>query len=148
MFSARLGYIERRKKEKRRHSPLVMLRRTRSFSQEAKEASRASVIFLLVPGVNGGTCAGISETRWHIPRLIKSLNLSFDLFENSHFLASPTPTPLPQRGSLSKNSKKKVVELFRFAVRNYNLVIKKKSYQPPLKIPLKKSKRDPKTRNT
>ena len=47
---------------KRRHSPLVMLRRTRSFSQEAKEASRASVIFLLVPGVNGGTCAGISAT--------------------------------------------------------------------------------------
>lgn len=43
--------------------PLVIFRRSRSFSQDAKEASRASVIFLLVPGVNGGTCAGISEKR-------------------------------------------------------------------------------------
>ena len=67
----------RRRRKKKRHSPLVMLRRTRSFSQEAKEASRASVIFLLVPGVNGGTCAGISETRRYIPQLfIKSLNLT------------------------------------------------------------------------
>ena len=31
-----------------------------SFSQEAKEALRASVIFLVVPGVSGGTGAGIS----------------------------------------------------------------------------------------
>lgn len=70
--------------------------------------------------------------------LIKSLNLSFDLFENSHFLASPTPTPLPQRGSLSKNSKKRVVELFRFAVGDYNLVIKKEILSTSLKNPFKK----------
>ena len=53
---------KKKEKKKRWYSPLVILRRTRSFSQEAKEASRASVIFLLVPGVNGGTCAGISVT--------------------------------------------------------------------------------------
>jgi len=47
----------------RQDQPLVMFRRSRSFSQDAKEASRASVIFLLVPGVNGGTCAGISRKR-------------------------------------------------------------------------------------
>lgn len=44
--------------------PLVIFRRSRSFSQDAKEASRASVIFLLVPGVNGGTCAGISRKKY------------------------------------------------------------------------------------
>ena len=39
-----------------------MLRRICSFSHDAKEAFKASVIFLLVPGVSGGTCAGISAT--------------------------------------------------------------------------------------
>lgn len=40
--------------------PLVMLCFSLSFSQDAKEALRASVIFLVVPGVRGGTGAGRS----------------------------------------------------------------------------------------
>lgn len=55
-------YVILRWKDESRISvwPLFMFKRSRSFSQDAKTASRASVIFLLVPGVNGGTCAGIS----------------------------------------------------------------------------------------
>lgn len=45
-----------------KYTPLGMLRRSCSFSQEANDAFSASVIFLLVPGVSGGTCVGISET--------------------------------------------------------------------------------------
>ena len=37
------------------NSPLVIFKRTCSFSQDEKDAFKASVIFLLVPGVNGNT---------------------------------------------------------------------------------------------
>lgn len=40
--------------------PLGTPRRNCSFSQEAKVAFSASAIFLLVPGVSGGTCDGMS----------------------------------------------------------------------------------------
>jgi hypothetical protein len=43
-------------------SPLTMFSRSCSFSHEANEAFSASVIFLLVPGVSGGTWVGMSET--------------------------------------------------------------------------------------
>lgn len=45
-----------------RYLPLGIFLFIWSFSQEAKEAFRASVIFLFVPGVSGGTCAGLSAT--------------------------------------------------------------------------------------
>ena len=41
-----------------------------SFSQDANEALRASVIFLLVPGVSGGTCAGMSAINNKYKRLL------------------------------------------------------------------------------
>ena len=43
--------------------PLTMFSLNCSFSHEAKDAFSASVIFLLVPGVRGGTWVGISGTK-------------------------------------------------------------------------------------
>ena len=53
-------------KFKKNNAPFGISRRTCSFSQDANDALRASVIFLLVPGVKGGTCVGISETEKEI----------------------------------------------------------------------------------
>lgn len=43
--------------------PLGIPRRSCSFSQDAKVALSASAIFLLVPGVSGGTWDGMSEKK-------------------------------------------------------------------------------------
>lgn len=43
--------------------PLGILWRSISFSHVTKVAFKASVIFLFVPGVKGGTCAGKSEKK-------------------------------------------------------------------------------------
>lgn len=46
--------------------PLVILRSCTSFSQDANDAFKTSLIFLLVPGVSGGICDGTSENKTKI----------------------------------------------------------------------------------
>lgn len=61
--------------------PLVIFRRSCSFPHDANEAFRASVIFLFVPGVRGGTCAGISAKKKNINYIINMKNNNFQIIE-------------------------------------------------------------------
>lgn len=67
--------------------PLGTPRRSCSFSQEAKVAFSASAIFLLVPGVSGGTCDGMSVTiQKSIRFLYYVIYIVFFRFISSYYL--------------------------------------------------------------
>lgn len=50
--------------------PLVMFNLICSFSHDAKDALSASAMVLLVPGVKGGTCVGISAMKHIFKKII------------------------------------------------------------------------------